>query len=333
MKHVFFCFLILVIFAPMLQATEDIALLEERVAAIMQETNVSVRGREDAVFQLAEHYEAEGELLRAIELYEYGLKINSWRYAYQVRLIALYHERGDMNAAIEKALSVYEFSDDEWAIEQAQAYLDVYYTGPDPKSAAQFFDSAEIVLVPVGNPDMRILELVRAELEELVGVRYLISETVVPIHTFERKFAKQFNADTLLRAVANRWDAGDDGGVYRGFLGVSDQDMFANDFNFLFGWARPGYGVLSYHRFRKWWNHFFVEDSAFIDRIVKQGVSSSFFILGIKRCSTPSCVRAYPNTLTEHERKTRDICAVCRKRLYERLHKEKNVYTKPKGAV
>jgi len=68
---------------------------------------------------------------------------------------------------------------------------------------------------------------------------------------------------------------------FKGYLGITESDIFTKDYNFLYGWARSGYGVMSYHRFRAVFNKEPPNRPRLLKRMTKQGVSSSFFILGI----------------------------------------------------
>jgi predicted Zn-dependent protease len=103
---------------------------------------------------------------------------------------------------------------------------------------------------------------------------------------------------------------------FKGYLAITEADIFTSDYNFLYGWGRKGHAVMSYHRFRAAFTKEPPNRSRLVKRTVKQGISSSFFILGIERCSTPTCARAYPHDLIEHDQKTIEICSSCEKQLH-----------------
>lgn len=111
---------------------------------------------------------------------------------------------------------------------------------------------------------------------------------------------------------------------YAGLLGITEVDIYAGDNNFLFGSAAKGYGAMSYCRFLSGFNNAPDNRPKLVDRTVKQCVSSSFFILDIKRCTSPMCSRAYPHSLTEHDQKGSEICVVCRSKLKSAVAKAGN---------
>jgi predicted Zn-dependent protease len=121
----------------------------------------------------------------------------------------------------------------------------------------------------------------------------------------------QFDAARLLAKIRRQYPLGSRPEV-KGYLGVTKEDIFAKDFNFLFGWAGEGHGLMSYHRFTNEFNGEPPNPDAVKKRTVKQAISSSLNILGIPRCSTPTCARAYPHSLSEHDRKGIEICTSCR---------------------
>lgn len=92
-----------------------------------------------------------------------------------------------------------------------------------------------------------------------------------------------------------------------GTIGITSKDIYENDYNFLFGWAEKGIGILSYSRF--------LLDNATYNQLEKRTVMQSFstvgLVLGVSRCSNPNCARAYPNSLEEQDRKEDKLCDDC----------------------
>ncbi len=97
------------------------------------------------------------------------------------------------------------------------------------------------------------------------------------------------------------------------YLGVTSEDIYANDYNFLFGWANPRGGVMSYHRFSAVFNNDLPKQDRLLKRAKMQALSSIGHIYGIKRCSNPTCARAYPHNLSEHDAKEGTLCVQCEK--------------------
>lgn len=96
------------------------------------------------------------------------------------------------------------------------------------------------------------------------------------------------------------------------YLGITPVDIYSGDYNFLFGLANKAGGVMSYHRFTAEFNDETPNQDRLVKRAVMQCLSSIGFEYGIKRCTDPTCARAYPNSLREHDAKTGSLCLECR---------------------
>ncbi|MDD2466537.1 MAG: hypothetical protein PHI97_21275 [Desulfobulbus sp.] len=96
------------------------------------------------------------------------------------------------------------------------------------------------------------------------------------------------------------------------YLGITNADIYANDYNFLFGWAGSLGGVVSYHRFTADFNNEIPNQDRLIKRTLMQCLASVGRIYGIKNCTDPMCARAYPNSLPEHDAKKGTLCPECK---------------------
>ncbi len=103
-----------------------------------------------------------------------------------------------------------------------------------------------------------------------------------------------------------------------GAIGVVGRDMTQKGLNFVFGHAAPNarVGVASYWRFG--WREGPRDKVA--HRLAVQLLSTTGVLLGLGRCEDPTCVRAFPNNLEEHDRK-RAFCAACRPRVEAALRR------------
>ena len=100
-----------------------------------------------------------------------------------------------------------------------------------------------------------------------------------------------------------------------GYLGVAEVDIYARDYNFLYGWGGQGHALMSYHRYTAEFNGTPPNRPKLLERSIKQGISSTFFILNIPRCTSPACARAYPHSLIEHDQKPCYLCEECKQAL------------------
>ncbi|GEM_PF-1219051 len=364
----------------------DRATLEARVAEVLALDNVSQRKGIDAVFQLGDFMSEEGNAARALELYEAGLRVDSWRLEYQLKAARLVLAQGRRVEAIEKAKTVYQYTESPELMQEAKGFLAELGT---PVAARPTDDPAlakrpEIVLVPVGGVRRWLLEDFRQELQTKTGLKYSIAPYDFDAGPIDRTYAShltgaivaqilaeappeqvkaalseaglakadletpkgrraflevfirktagpeqlakfrqeispleqtgQRDAERLIKVLAGRSPVAHDGQV-KGYVGVLEADLFVKDNNFVFGWAGPSHGVMSYHRFLAEFNGEPPNRTRLRSRFVKQVISSTFYVLGIERCTSATCMRAYPNDLTEHDQKENELCARCKEKL------------------
>ena len=96
------------------------------------------------------------------------------------------------------------------------------------------------------------------------------------------------------------------------YLGLTPVDIYANDFGFLFGWSSTQGAVVSYRRFTADYNRDIPNQARLAKRTLMQCLSSVGLVNGIKRCTDPTCARAYPHSLSEHDAKKGTLCPECR---------------------
>jgi predicted Zn-dependent protease len=96
------------------------------------------------------------------------------------------------------------------------------------------------------------------------------------------------------------------------YLGITSVDIYTDDYNFLFGAANTSGGIMSYCRFTADFNNDIPNQNRLIKRTLMQSLASVGHIYGIKRCTDPTCARAYPNSLSEHDAKKGTLCSECK---------------------
>ncbi len=124
----------------------------------------------------------------------------------------------------------------------------------------------------------------------------------------------QYDASALLAQLEKEHRALLNEKYCLGILGITSEDIFQNDYNFLFGLAKKKVGIISDARFNASTNNF----SLYIKRTVMQALSSAGFVIDIPRCTTANCSRAYPNSLEEQDRKEAYLCDECLENLQNR---------------
>jgi predicted Zn-dependent protease len=123
----------------------------------------------------------------------------------------------------------------------------------------------------------------------------------------------QYSGDALLNQLKRTFANYNNDSHCLGILGVTKQDIYENDYNFLFGWAQKKWGVMSYARFLL--GDPSPTDAQFERRTIIQSLSSIGSVMGIPRPTNPNCARAYPNSLAEMDRKSMELCDDCKTNL------------------
>ena len=124
--------------------------------------------------------------------------------------------------------------------------------------------------------------------------------------TIAAQYELQYDANELMIQVISNCTLEED---CLGVLGVTTKDIYSGspNNNFLFGLSSESLAVMSLNRFAKG-----EKDKALVTkRAVMQAFSSAGYIIGIPRCSTPLCARAYPNSLAEQDEKNDALCHDC----------------------
>ena len=123
---------------------------------------------------------------------------------------------------------------------------------------------------------------------------------------------KQWDINDLLNTLRSAAASYRNNKTY--FLGVANLDAFADNSNFIFGIAENNafHAIITYRRFTGDFYGINPNRKRLVARTLKQSLSSIGFMLGVPRCSTPTCARAYPNSLDEHDAKSTDLCETCK---------------------
>ena len=127
----------------------------------------------------------------------------------------------------------------------------------------------------------------------------------------------QWDINKLQQALKAALPAASPPGVV--YVGVTRNDLYRGDLNFLFGQGRPGIGVISYARFRTVDEGTPPSRPRLKKRILNQCLSTIGFTFKVPRCTSPLCPRAYPNSLEEHDAKGDTLCPQCRRRFDEQF--------------
>jgi archaemetzincin len=168
-----------------------------------------------------------------------------------------------------------------------------------------------IALVAVGQVDEAILTVIGQGLWEVFGRAYVTATPLShPDYAYEQRRGR-YLADAVLAQLsrldlpADRW------------LGVVDVDLYTPGLNFVFGQARMGgpVAVIALSRLRQSFYGLPEDEALFHQRAVKEAIHELGHTYGLGHCRNPRCVMSFSNSLLDVDRKERDFCLSCRRKL------------------
>ncbi len=168
-----------------------------------------------------------------------------------------------------------------------------------------------IALVPIGQVDESILTVIGQGLREAFGRASGIAAPLShPDYAHDRRRG-QYLADAVLAQLsrlslpAERW------------LGVVDVDLYTPGLNFVFGQAQMGgpAAVIALPRLRQGFYGLPDDEALFHQRAVKEAVHELGHTYGLGHCRNPRCVMCFSNSLHDVDRKEREFCPSCRRKL------------------
>lgn len=167
--------------------------LEKEANALLLSGNVALRRKVDLVFALAKLYEQQGKIKKAIELYDKALEVNAWNLECQLRLAYLLKDTDRKQESVSKAQLVSDYAEDEALINDAQSLLTSMGISIKPQSKSPVVNKEiEIVLIPLGNVSMRMLEELQYALKETMGIHFSIANVKKDIGKYDRDMIQSY---------------------------------------------------------------------------------------------------------------------------------------------
>ncbi len=171
----------------------------------------------------------------------------------------------------------------------------------------------QVEVVPFGEIEGRFLERLAIEIEKFFpSAECQIGEALeVPESAYHPNRA-QYEAAGLLKHV-NSIARELEGKA----LAVTEEDLFSDDLNFVFGQARrPGrLAVLSLHRLKPEFYGVGEDEKLFLERAVKEAVHELGHTFGLGHCGNEKCVMSFSNSIADVDAKKKSFCKSCRRKL------------------
>jgi len=159
-----------------------------------------------------------------------------------------------------------------------------------------------------GEIPKEILDAISGELRNLRIVCDVSEPLGIP-KEFYNQFRHQYLSDEVLDFLSRRFKGN--------ILAITDEDLYSKELNFIFGQAElPGrVAIISIARL----NPTFYKQSANNDLLTERAVKESVHEIGhalfaLRHCENLKCVMSFSNTIFDVDRKSKDLCEICRKR-------------------
>jgi archaemetzincin len=168
----------------------------------------------------------------------------------------------------------------------------------------------KITLVQLGKIPESLLTAIATELRESLS---LATETTHPIEIPKELFnsiRQQYPAPLVLKFLSEKFKGKT--------LGITDKDLYAENLNFVFGQAYcPGnYALISIQRLNPTFYKQKPNENLFMERTVKESVHEVGHMLGLGHCQISTCVMSFSNTVGDVDRKSKNFCQGCQKRIW-----------------
>ncbi len=155
----------------------------------------------------------------------------------------------------------------------------------------------KIRIQPLGEVDEDLLNLLENELSKRFGDVIILKPIEMPIRCYN-PIRAQYNSTCILKKLNAK----------RITLGVSEEDIYANGLNFVFGEAEVNgsRAIVSTYRLR-----FNADEELLKKRLIKEAIHEIGHVLGLGHCSNRRCVMCFSNSIFDVDEKSDEFCEMC----------------------
>ena len=166
-------------------------------------------------------------------------------------------------------------------------------------------------LVPIGDPDMGVVESVIAPLQHAIDAPCAIDEACLDPSVAYHPERDQYHSSELIATL----EPIDDGVSH--ILGVTPVDLYIPILTYVFGEAQLSgrIAVVSYYRLRQSFYGLPTDPELLRDRLLKESLHELGHTCGLHHCPDYECVMASAFSVERIDIRKRDYCVGCRARV------------------
>lgn len=179
----------------------------------------------------------------------------------------------------------------------------------DGRRAEKLEMKNNIYLVPVGEIETWVLEALQEHLEKEFQCKVEVSEGMeIPQDAYNKR-RSQYLSTNILKKIQSFLTAVEKEKA----LAISNEDLYVNGLNFVFGEAELGgqYAIISLARLHQSFYRLPEEETLFLERAIKEAVHELGHVYGLRHCPNPECVMHFSNSLADTDRKSSSFCRNC----------------------
>ena len=163
-----------------------------------------------------------------------------------------------------------------------------------------------IYIVSFGDVEDRVLLADAVNVKDIFELEARVSTVKADLTYAYNPERRQYHAGTILNYLSRI--------VYPDMvrlIALVGFDLYEEGLNFVFGEAQYGgkYAVVSTYRLKH------SNEKVFFERVFKETNHELGHTFGLKHCEDPQCVMSFSNSIDGVDRKSRDFCPKCRRKL------------------
>lgn len=166
----------------------------------------------------------------------------------------------------------------------------------------------KLQIIPFDKIQQDILESIKSEMQNTYKIRADVSAAERLPKDSYNPLRKQFLTDKILEFLSK---------YNTRTLGVTNKDIYAEKLNFVFGQAqlKGNVALISITRLDPMFYEKSFDKQLLTARAVKESIHEVGHMLGLNHCPNNKCVMSFSNTLADVDRKSKNLCDMCKLQL------------------